>query len=172
MKGDIILSSESVSIFNQALGLLDSSIIELRRVAHNMMPEALMRLGLKDTLTDFCNDLDKAQPMQIIFQFYGEFKRLDANLEINIYRIIQELLNNAIKHSEATEVLVQMIQEPKRLCFIVLDNGKGFVDDKNLLQNKGVGLASIKSRVDTFNGQMEINSKQNKGTEISVEFSI
>jgi len=151
--------------------MLDSSITELRRVAHNMMPEALMKLGLKDTLTDFCSELGKVNPIQIDFQFYGQFDRVESNLEINIYRIIQELVNNVIKHAEAKELVVQMIQEPKRLCFIVLDNGKGF-ELKDIQFTKGIGLASIKSRVDTFNGQMEINSKPGKGTEITIEFSI
>ncbi len=171
MKGNLVLSSESVNDFNQALCMLDSSITELRRVAHNMMPEALMKLGLKDTLTDFCNELGKINPMQIDFQFYGQFERVESNLEINIYRIIQELVNNAIKHSEAKELVVQLIQEPKRLCFIVLDNGKGFELD-DIQHTKGMGLASIKSRVDSFKGQLEIISKPGKGTEITIEFFI
>jgi signal transduction histidine kinase len=171
MKGNVILTGENVDSFSQALGMLDNSITELRRVAHNMMPEALMKLGLKDTLTDFCNELDKVNPMNIAFQFYGQFSRVDTNLEINAFRIIQELVNNAIKHSEAKELVVQMIQEPNRLCFIVLDNGKGF-NLKDLEHTKGIGLASIKSRVDSFNGQLEINSKPGKGTEITVEFLI
>jgi two-component system, NarL family, sensor kinase len=171
MKGNVFLTGESVESFNQALGMLDNSITELRRVAHNMMPEALMKLGLKDTLTDFCSELRKVNPIQIDFQFYGQFERVESNLEINIYRIIQELVNNVIKHAEAKELVVQMIQEPKRLCFIVLDDGKGF-DMKNMQSTKGIGLASIKSRVDSFNGHLEINSKPGKGTEITLEFSI
>jgi two-component system, NarL family, sensor kinase len=171
MKGNVILTGENVESFNQALGMLDNSITELRRVAHNMMPEALMKLGLKDTLTDFFSELGKVNPIQIDFQFYGQFERVESNLEINIYRIIQELVTNVIKHAEAKELVVQMIQEPKRLCFIVLDNGKGF-ELKDIQFTKGNGLASIKSRVDSFKGQMEIVSKSGKGTEITIEFSI
>jgi two-component system, NarL family, sensor kinase len=171
MKGNVILTGDSVDRFNYALGMLDNSITELRRVAHNMMPEALIKLGLKDTLTDFCSELGKANPMQIDFQFYGQFERVESNLEINIYRIIQELVNNAIKHSEAKDLVVQMIQEPKRLCFIVLDNGKGFELNENQV-TKGIGLTNIKSRIDSFNGLMEIHSTPGKGTEITFEFSI
>jgi len=171
MKGNVILTGASVNDFDHALSMLDSSLAELRRVAHNMMPEALVRLGLKETLSDFCNELDKVNSMQIIFQFYGEFSRLDSNLEINAYRIVQELINNAIKHSGAKELVVQIVQEPTRICFIVLDDGIGF-DYKNILSAKGIGLASVKSRVDSFNGQLEINSSLGKGSEITVEFSI
>jgi signal transduction histidine kinase len=171
MKGNVMLDSENVGVFNHALGLLDTSITELRRVAHNMMPEALIKLGLQNALSDFCFELNKANPINIAFQFYGHFERIDANLEINAYRIIQELVNNAIKHSKAKELTVQMIQEKERLCFIVQDNGIGF--DITLLDpTKGVGLTSVKSRVDSFNGQMEIHSEPNNGTEITVEFAI
>jgi signal transduction histidine kinase len=171
MKGNVILADESVRVFNHALGLLDGSITELRRVAHNMMPEALVKLGLKNALSDFCLELDKVNPIHILFQFYGEFERVDSNLEINAYRIVQELVNNSIKHSKAKELTVQMIQEKSRLCFMVLDDGVGF-DFKNSGITKGIGLASIKSRVDAFHGQLEISSEPGKGCEITVEFLI
>ncbi len=171
MKGNVILPHDNVNDFNQALIMLDTSISELRRVAHNMMPEALMKLGLKDALADFCAELDKCNPLHIIFQFYGQFKRLESNLEINAYRIIQELINNAIKHSGATELVVQMMQEPNRLCLMVMDNGIGF-DFTKLDTSKGVGFSSVKSRVDAFNGDMGINSNPGKGTEFTIEFKV
>jgi signal transduction histidine kinase len=109
--------------------------------------------------------------MSIIFRFYGKFERIDSNQEINGYRIIQELVNNSIKHSGADELVVQMLQEPNRLCFIVADNGKGF-DLKDIGKKQSVGLNSIKSRVTSFNGQWEINSNIGKGTEVMVEFML
>jgi two-component system, NarL family, sensor kinase len=170
-KGNMVIDQEGVQDFNRAIEILNSSIVELRRVAHNMMPEALVKFGLKDTLKDFCNELSKVNRMQIVFQFFGQFERVDSNMEINSYRILQELVNNALKHSEATEMIIQMIQEPRRLCFIVFDNGKGF--DAGLLQtSKGNGLAGIRSRVESFNGNLEISSNTGKGTEITVEFMI
>src|ERR1035437_8831444 len=131
-----------------------------------MMPETLVSLGLKNAISDFCTDLDKVNPMSIIFGFYGKFERIDSNLEINGYRIKQELVNNSIKHSEAKELVVQMLQEPTLLCFIVADNGKEF-DLKDIGQKQSVGLNSIKSRVTSFNGQWEINSNIDKGTEVT-----
>jgi len=171
MKGNVVVANDGVDDFNHALSLLDTSITELRRVAHNMMPEALMKLGLKDTLSDFCAEINKTITLHVIFQFYGQFERLDSNIEINSYRIIQELVNNAIKHSEAKELIVQMIQEPGRLCFMVRDDGKGF-DIRNLDPSKGIGLSSVKSRVESFHGTMEIQSAPNNGTEIAIEFSV
>lgn len=170
MKGNVILTGASVNDFDHALSILDSSIAELRRVAHNMVPEALVRLGLNEALSDLCNELDKVNALKIIFQFYGEFSRLDTNLEINAYRIVQELINNAIKHSGAKELVVQIVQEPIRICFIVRDDGIGF-DYKSILSAKGIGFSSVKSIVDSFNGQLQINSSLATGSEITVEFS-
>jgi two-component system, NarL family, sensor kinase len=171
MKNNVILTNDSVIDFNHAVGMLETSITELRRVAHNMMPEALLNLGLKDALQDFCTELNKVDPTHILFQFVGQFERIDSTLEINVYRIIQELVNNALKHAGAKELVVQMIQEHDRLCFIVQDNGIGF-DTKKIFAKKGIGLANVKSRVDLFNGRMEINSAPFKGTEITIEFTL
>ncbi len=171
MKGNVILNSETAKDFNHALSLLDTSIGELRRVAHNMMPEALVKLGLRDTLADYCSELSNANDIKMNFQFYGQFERVESDLEINSFRIIQELVNNAIKHSQASELVVQMIQEPHRLCFIVFDNGIG-LDLNTIEQTKGIGLASIKSRVASFNGHFEFNSKPSKGTEFTIEFIV
>jgi two-component system, NarL family, sensor kinase len=171
MKNNVVLPDESVNVFNHALGMLESSITELRRVAHSMMPEALLNFGLKNALNDFCRGLDKSNPTHITFQFYGQFERVDSNLEINAYRIIQELVHNALKHASAKELVVQMLQEPDRLSFTVQDNGKGF-DVKSLDTQKGLGLASVRSRMDFFKGRMEINSKSSVGTEITIEFQL
>jgi two-component system, NarL family, sensor kinase len=170
IKGDNVLSDESVKQFDRTLGLLDNSIRELRRVAHNLMPEALIKLGLKDALGDFCSGFDNADA-QIRYRCYGEHKRIDQGLEIVVYRIVQELVNNALKHSGASEVIVQILQDEKRLSLTVQDNGKGF-DLSNLDINKSIGLSSIKSRVSAHNGSIDINTEPGKGTEIQVEFSI
>jgi two-component system, NarL family, sensor kinase len=171
VKKNVVLGSDSVKDFNHALKMLENSIGELRRVAHNMMPEALLNLGLQDALKDFCDEIDKVNPIHILFQFVGEFRRVESALEINAYRIIQELINNAIKHSGAKELVLQMIQEKDRLCFIVQDDGKGF-DSDYIIRSKGIGLISVKSRVELFKGRMEINSNPKTGTEITIEFAV
>jgi signal transduction histidine kinase len=171
MKGNVIITNEGVNDFDRALVMLDTSITELRRVAHNMMPEALLKFGLKDTLSDICESLNTVHPMNVRFQFIGQFERLEQQLEINTYRIAQELINNAIKHSRASELIVQMMQEPGRLCLIVQDNGAGF-DVKKATEQKGIGLNSVKSRVESMKGRIDIYSESGIGTEINVEFTI
>lgn len=171
MKGNAIVSEQSVKEFDHALDMLDASIKELRRVAHNMMPEALIRSGLKDALSDFCSSLNESCPMNISFQFVGTFQRTKSELEINCFRIVQELVNNALKHSQATELVVQMIQEPDRLCLIVQDNGVGF-DPEIVKQQKGMGITSVKSRVELMNGTIDVASKPGQGAEYTIEFSL
>ena len=166
MKGNTVLTCETVNDFNHALNTLDSSIDELRKVAHNMMPETFVRLGLKDTLADLCTEIDKTMSQHIIFQFYGQFDRLDPYLEMNAYILMQELIVNIMNTSGATELVVQMMQESSRICFTVMDNGIGWD------LSKDTGLHSIRARIDAFNGQMEINSLPEKGTAFSIEFSI
>jgi len=157
-----IIESSDVELFNKALNTLDESIRELRRVAHNMMPDSLARYGLKASLTDFCNSISIVK-----FNYFGSGDRLGSKLEVMIYRTVHELVNNALKHSGAKEIIVQIIQEVDRIAITVQDDGRGF---DTSVPTEGTGLKNIKDRVGSYNGRMEIWSKENEGTEISVEF--
>ena len=128
------------------------------------MPDSLARYGLKPALTDFCNSISIVK-----FNYFGSDERLDQKLEVMIYRTVHELINNALKHSGAKEILVQIIQETDRIAITVQDDGIGF--DASAPTN-GLGLKNIQNRVGSYNGRMEIWSKQDEGTEISVEFII
>jgi signal transduction histidine kinase len=97
--------------------------------------------------------------------------RIEKSAEIIIYRIIQELLNNIMKHAAATTAIVQLVKEEGRFSIIVEDNGKGF-DTELLKGNTGAGLTSIQSRVDYLKGRLEIHSEADKGTLVNIEFNI
>ncbi len=164
MKGSLTIPEEQVETFNSALEMLDNSIKELRRVAHNLMPESLMRYGLNSAISDFCNSIDKAN-----YHFYGTDKRLDEKLEVAAFRIVSELVNNALKHADASKINVQLVQEQDRISLTVYDDGCGF-DPKAIDRSKSGGLNNIESRVISFNGRIDILSEPGKGTEVSVEF--
>ncbi|MBP6022407.1 tetratricopeptide repeat-containing sensor histidine kinase [Ferruginibacter sp.] len=168
MKGNLILSEEHGRTFNNALGKLDESISEMRRVAHNMMPEALMKLGLQQALQDYCDGLSESQSFKINGEFYGLEKRMESSVEIVVYRIVQELLNNAVKHSGAAIILVQVMKHDNNLTITVEDNGKGFNREEVLLM-KGTGLNNIQSRVDYLKGQLDIKSTPGNGTSIHID---
>jgi len=163
VKGNALLEAVDVTRFQTALGMLDDSIQELRRVAHHMMPESLLRYGLKVSLADFCAAIPKAD-----FHYFGDEARLPDKLEIMVYRCIHELVNNALKHAEAEHINVQLVQEPDRISFTVQDDGKGF--DQHTV-SEGMGLRNIRQRVDAFQGKLDIFSS-GEGTEVHVELEL
>ncbi len=164
MKNGVSIESEDVIRFDRVVGLLDESIHELRRVAHNMMPDSLSRYGLRASLNDFCNSIPGA-----VFSHYGSDGRLDPKLEVMIYRTVHELVNNALKHAGATEIIVQMIQESDRISITVQDDGCGF---DSAAPTSGTGLNNIRNRVGSYNGRMDVYSEPGKGTEVNVEFKL
>jgi signal transduction histidine kinase len=98
-------------------------------------------------------------------------ERLDKSTEIIVYRIVQELLNNVLKHASASEAFVQLVKEANRLNVVVEDNGKGF-DTSGLQNSKGAGWINIRSRVKYLKGQLDIHSEKDKGTLITIEFNV
>ncbi len=165
MKGNAILPESDLPVFQNALEMLDGSIRELRRVAHNLMPESLMRYGLKAALSDFCGGIE-----HVNLHYFGDDRRIDEKFEVAIFRIAQELVNNAIKHSKSRQINVQVIQEPERINLVVQDDGIGFNPEKLQTQNT-TGLNSIRSRVESLNGQLDFISEPQKGTEVQVNFN-
>jgi two-component system, NarL family, sensor kinase len=159
-----LLEEEDMKHFGNALDMLDKSIAELRRVAHHMMPESLLRYGLKVAVADFCSSIQ-----MVSFHFYGVEERFESKLEILLYRSVHELVHNALKHADCTEINVQMVQEADRLSLTVHDNGKGFDVE---LGCKGMGLQNIKQRVSVFKGSFTVYSKPGEGTEANIEISL
>lgn len=149
---------------------LDSSATELRRIARNMMPEALLHYGLEAALKELCESL--ATPtLQVLFQPFGISTQLPRATQATIYRMVQEMLTNAIRHANASEIILQCSQNQHTFFITVEDNGKGF--DKALVNHtKGIGLTNIKKRVEYLNGKMEIIAAINEGTTINIELNV
>ncbi|MCL2502431.1 MAG: tetratricopeptide repeat protein, partial [Bacteroidales bacterium] len=163
LKNDLLHGALDVTRCNNALTLLNDSAQELRRIAHHLMPDSLARFGLKTAVGDFCNVLPN-----VSFSWYGNDTRLEPKIETMIYRTLYELVNNSLKHARASQILVQIIQEPARIAFTVQDNGCGF-DPSAVLQ--GTGLQNIRTRVASFGGIMNMVSSD-EGTETNVELRI
>jgi signal transduction histidine kinase len=151
------------------LGQLDDATDDLRRTAHNLMPDMLLEEGLPQAVYYFCKNLKKNVPFRVMFQPLGDIPRLPVQFELSIYRIIQELVQNIIKHAEATEVIVQLSFEHQLLSVTVEDNGKGIPEGYS---QDGMGIKSISARVLSMNGRMGIDGKENVGTSVHLEFDI
>lgn len=172
MKENLIMTPENHQAFERSMDMLDSSIKEMRRVAHNMMPESLIRFGLDTALRDFCNDINQSGALQISYQGIGlENINLEQTTSITVYRIVQELLNNTLKHASAKSSIVQLTHSNGQLTLTVEDDGKGF-DTLILKQSKGIGWTNIQHRLDFLKAQLDVSSEQGKGTSVHIEFNI
>jgi two-component system NarL family sensor kinase len=171
MKENMIITPENAEAFEKSMGMLDKSISELRRIAHNMMPEALMQFGLDTALKDFCNSIEQSGAIQLTYQsFEMDEASITKTTAAAVYRIIQELVNNILKHANATTALVQLVRKDIALSITVEDNGKGF--NKTILQNNdGTGYLNLQNRVTYLNGSIDIQTAADKGTSVNIEIS-
>lgn len=165
MHQNFIIHSSDVFSFEKALTQLDSAIAEMRRVAHNMMPEALLKFGLHEAIQDYCDNINQNRTLKMQFTAIGEGKNLDATVQKVLYRIFQELTNNAIKHAQADTIFIQISHHEQGITLTVEDDGKGFDTTKN----NGAGLSNVKSRVDYLKGTLHIDTSPENGTSITVE---
>ena len=172
MKGNLIMTQENAQAFERSMDMLDSSIKEMRRVAHNMMPEALVKFGLDTALKDFCNDINLTGVLRISYQsILVENVMFEQTTAIAVYRIVQELINNTIKHAGAQNAIVQLSKADNTLTLTVEDDGKGF--DKNILNfSKGIGWNNIQNRVDFLKAILDVKTEKEKGTSVLVEIKL
>ncbi|HLR37292.1 MAG TPA: sensor histidine kinase [Chitinophagaceae bacterium] len=162
-------SSQDMELY-KVINQLDNSVQELRRIAHNMMPETLLRFGVETALKDLCESLSR-EHLNIEFQVYQLDKELSQTIQISVYRIVQELLTNAVKHAHADNILVQCSQNENRIFITVEDDGQGF-DIQSLKNKKGIGFLNIQKRIDMLHGKMEMDSRPREGTVINVEVNV
>ncbi len=158
-------------IYGETEHLLDTTIQEVRKTAHNLMPELLLRHGLVEAVSLFCKSMQEDNSLEIDFQYYGLIQDLEESFQLAVYRIIQELVHNIVKHARATEALVQLSRHNEALDVTVEDNGTGM----HLQQQEpgaGMGLKNVESRVKELNGKMHIKSASGEGTGVYIEFNL
>lgn len=144
---------------------LETAIADLRQISRNMMPETLLRYGLTEALKDFF-DTVRQSGLQVRFHHYGLEQLSNNTTRLMVYRIIQELATNVVRHACATEMLIQATLEEGLLLITVEDNGAGF---DTAAAYTGAGLTNVRARVDYLNGKTEIISRKNGGTVINIE---
>ncbi len=172
MKGNLVMTPENSKAFERSMDMLDSSIKEMRRVAHNMMPEALVKFGLDTALKDFCSEINQSGALAVNYQSFGlAGEMIDQTVSVTIYRIVQELINNTMKHAAAKTAIVQVTQSNALLTVTVEDDGKGFNPDI-LTHAKGIGWTNIQSRINFLKGKLDIDTQEGKGTSVLIELTI
>ncbi|WP_316811469.1 sensor histidine kinase [Pedobacter heparinus] len=152
------------------IGQLDGSVSELRNIARNMMPQTLTKFGLETAINELCENTMHPN-LTIEFEALNVSPNIPFAKQTIIYRIVQEILANGLKHANATEIVLQCSQNINRFYITAEDNGKGFdVDEAKF--NNGLGLGSIKNRVDYLNGIIDISSVKGEGTTINIELDV
>jgi signal transduction histidine kinase len=171
MKDNLVMTPDNQQAFERSMDMLDSSIKELRRVAHNMMPEALVKFGLDVALKDFCNSVNQSGAVELTYESFGLEKiSLDQQTAISIYRMVQELVNNTLKHAAASKAIVQISKTADGLTITVEDDGHGF-DTQILQSTKGMGWSNLQSRIDYLKGKLNVQSAPGKGTSVLIEIT-
>ncbi|OJV52999.1 MAG: hypothetical protein BGO31_04405 [Bacteroidetes bacterium 43-16] len=154
--------------YRQIVDQMEDATRDLRHTAHNLMPDMLLQGGLDAAITYFCTIVRKNTDIAVEFQKVGNINLLSKEFELHVYRIVQELLQNAIKHSGATEILVQLaLLSDTQFSLTVEDNGTGF---DTRAPSGGLGMYSIANRLQVLNGNMDVYSEKGKGTSVSIEF--
>jgi signal transduction histidine kinase len=150
--------------------IIDDSIFEIRNVAHNLMPKNLSSNGLINTLSDYFDDMEQLYGKKILFNHHVE-SFFEPEMQMNIYRIISELVMNADKHSDADMITVCISSESKLLSIFIQDNGRGFQVKHNGNKNS-LGIQSAESRVNYLKGKFNIQSEPGKGTKVNIDIPL
>ncbi|MBL7765316.1 MAG: sensor histidine kinase [Chitinophagaceae bacterium] len=152
-------------VFNNALAMVDDSCKEVRTVSHSIMPNALIKSGLGTAIKDFVEKIEQ-KDLTIHLHSLGLNEALDPNVELVVYRIIQESVNNVIKHSKANTLDISVIRDHEGLQVSIEDNGLGF-NKADMSNSEGIGMKNIKARVEFLKGTLDIDSRPGKGTLIA-----
>lgn len=145
---------------------LQQAIREVRNISHDLMPEVLEGFGLKEAINQTCNNVQDRSGITVIFNHADLESRYDSLLEVNLFRITQELLSNIQKHASCTNVFVSLMDHGQSLNLTVEDDGVGFNTEES---SAGIGLSNVISRVNSINGEIEIESSPQSGTLVNIE---
>lgn len=161
-------SQEQQDAFKNAVDLIDDSVKEVRAVSHNMMPNTLIRLGFASAVREFITKISSTPGLKIDLEIVGLDSRLEEQVETVLYRVIQEIINNIIRHSKASRVSMQIIRHESEITVLIEDNGVGF-DASRISEFTGIGLKNIISRVEFLNGSVHFDSTPGRGTNVIIE---
>ncbi len=168
-------TAEIAEMGQQTKALLDESIGHVRRISKELVPSTLEEFGLMSAIDEFIQKIHLASGVLFVFSHEGieANQRFDRKVELTIYRIAQELVNNALKHAEAEQITLKLAIEVNKIIFIFTDNGIGFDLERVRKDPKsGLGMRNIESRLSVINGHFDMKSVLGQGTNTVVEIPI
>lgn len=167
---DAVNDTDAITIMKSSTHI-DSIITKLREISNNLMPNTLVRKGLQKAIVEFVDHAGHASGLQVKYICEQQIN-INQQKEINIYRIIQEIVHNTIKHAGATILIIKMMKEENRLLLMTADNGKGFDYFSKIKDNPGLGLRNLQSRADVMGAELSCQSEPGKGTMYTFEIPL
>lgn len=164
-------SLDDNALLMEASSSLDGLIARMREISSNLTPATLARKGLAASLDKFFADLQGSGKIRVHFT-HDVLPPIAEDRSINIYRMVQEVVNNTLKHAGASEIRLGMEVKENYLRMLCSDNGRGFDYEERLQEGGGLGLRSLKSRTDVMNAKMRVESEPGKGTAYLFEIPI
>jgi PAS domain S-box-containing protein len=152
---------------NQILDSIDDTIDHVSAISNNLSPHILKNFGLKTAIQKFCDKIQKSTEITI-FRKVDIGDRLTEEIEVTFYRVVIELVNNTIKHANASEIGIELSKNGNTIALYYFDNGIGYKLDELLKKSKGMGLFNIKSRIESLNGELSFNSVPQKKTQLMI----
>ena len=162
----IITAPDAAILAEKTMAMVDESCSEVRSIAHQMMPNALIKSGLVSAVRDFVNKIPSDR-LKVTVETKGINEYLDTSIETVLYRVIQESVNNVIKHANATTLDIMLLSDANEITVTIEDNGDGF-DTNDQSSIKGIGLKNMSSRVEYLKGTVEISSSPGRGTLVAI----
>ncbi len=166
-----VVNEEDRRIIEKAGNHIDEIIQKIRDISYNLLPNTLVRKGLKPAVTEFVERIGQLHKLHIEFTCTGDFI-LTQEKQINIYRIIQECINNVLKHARARRVMINISQQQDKLQLTIYDDGVGFAYDEMSRTNKGLGLRNLESRAEVLGANLHFQSDPGKGTQYLFEIPL
>jgi signal transduction histidine kinase len=159
------LSEQELLAYNTAKTLAEKASEEVHSISHNLLPPLLQHFGLSFALSNLVQQLNAANKTKFVLDYVMPPKRLTAEYELHIYRLVLELVQNIIKHANAAKATIHLIEQDNYLSLMVEDDGKGFDFQKN---SNGLGLKNVLTRINILKGEMETDTQQGRGTTINI----
>ncbi len=156
----------------QTIGLIDNTITEVRNISHNLIPEDL-NFGLIPALETLAEKVNSIGNTQITVNIAEPVRQqhFGKEYELSIYRIVQETVNNMIRHSGASQIKLDIMQQEQKILLSISDNGKG-MDTDHIENTKGIGWKNIKARVNLLDGEIKVQSEKQAGTRIEITLTV
>lgn len=157
-----------LKLIAKSSGHIDDIIQKMREISNNLMPNSLLRKGLKVAISDSISRMKDVHPLNITLEFSAEIV-LNQEKEINLYRIIQEIMHNTIKHAKAKNLRLIFSKEREMIVLRTDDDGVGFDYEQKTKMVGGLGLLSLQSRTEVMGGEFSYSSQKNQGTRYLIE---